>query len=416
MADAPKAARLTDNHLCPQHIGKEINANTASTILIEGQPAARITSKMVCIGGPPDAVAMGEPTVLMMGLDAARMLDGTDHGGLVSQGAATVLIGSMSAMAKRLRLLARLALIDAGRRKAAEMPDGPDRMQLLLAANRLAQNNHVVEDARLAENVYEDSGAPEGWTRVDSADMPPGLQNATFSDPDSGFYSAVYRSDIDGTYRLVFRGSETDGWDDINDWTTNAGQGTGFNTTQYQEAVQLAQQFAAAYGPDNASIVGHSLGGGLASAAALASGLPANTFNSSGLSDGTLERLEQYGFDTSQAPDLIDAYQTDGDILTWLAEDSPIAGAFPDAAGTTHSTPAYDYNPQTGELTARPDQYMEAPPLWVQLFGPLANLFWAGKFVSEAAHRHNNFIGGIEKQKADDITAIEAALGVCMPR
>lgn len=410
MADAPKAARLGDNHLCPQHLGKDIVANIAPTILIEGKPAARITSKMTCIGGPLDSVTIGEPTVLMMGLDAARMLDGTDHGGLVSEGAATVLVGTMSAMDKRLRLLARLALIDSARKKAADMPNGPEKQALEAAANRLAQNNAAVEDARLASDVYNNSGAPEGWSRVDPANMPPEMQGAVMNDPESGFYAAVYRSDIDGSYRLVYRGSESSQWKDWHDWQNNFLQGTGQDAKQYEQAVALAQKFNAAYGPDNASIAGHSLGGGLASAASLATGLPANTFNAAGLSDYTMEK---YGLDPSQAGGLIDAYQTDGEVLTWVQEHSPLSPLAPDAVGTTHSTPAYDYNEQTKQLTPRSGMFGKPPPGWAMPLGGILTDAWLVAFLAEAVHRHNNFIGGIEKQKSDDITTIGNALGFC---
>jgi uncharacterized Zn-binding protein involved in type VI secretion/pimeloyl-ACP methyl ester carboxylesterase len=415
MSDAPQAARLGDNHLCPQHLGKIVATNTAPTILIEGRPAARVTSQLVCIGGPLDTVAMGEPTVLMMGLDAARMLDGTLHGGLISEGAPTVLIGSMSAMDKRLRLLARLMLIDQARKKAANMPEGPDKQAMEAAANRLAENNKVVEDARLALDVYNDSGAPEGWTRLSPGDLPPEMQGATLHDDKSGFYADVYRSEIDGSYKLVFRGSERKEWKDAQDWINNAEQATGHESKQYEEAVKLAQQFAAAYGTENTSIAGHSLGGGLASAASLETGIPATTFNASGLSDHT---MNEYGLDPSKANELINVYQTDGEVLTWLQENSPVAGRAPDAVGTKHSLPAYDYDEATKTLTPRSDPAAptpSAPRPWWNPRNPV--LDWAidkfkdakhmEEFLMEAIHRHtDSVVGGVEKQKADDIGTI----------
>lgn len=398
MADFPKAARLGDAHLCPQHMGKDIISNVAPTILIEGKPAARITSKMTCIGGPLDTVAIGEPTVLMQGLDAARMLDGTEHGGLISQGAATVLVGTMSAMDKRMRLLMRLMLIDQAREKVAEMPPGPERDALLAAANRLAENNRVVEDARLAKDVYEDSGAPEGWARIDAADLPPEFKDIVLNDPNTGFNAAVYRSDIDGSYRLVFRGSESDNVQDILDWTTNAQQGTGNGAAQYNQAIALAHAFAQAYGPDNVGIVGHSLGGGLASAAALATGIHANTFNAAGLHPQTMQDngILTYGF----ADGLIDTYKTDGELLTYLQEHSPgfISENMYDAAGTEHPMPAYDYDPTLGISTPREDVEFSLSADYLKAL------------LAEAIHRHNNFIGGIEKQKADDIGTILTGL------
>jgi uncharacterized Zn-binding protein involved in type VI secretion len=270
----PIAARKGDHHLCPQHVGADILPACAPTILVGGQPAARVTDLVKCEGGPVDIIQIGEPTVLLEGKQAARFGDGTNHGGLIDEGCSTVVIGSMTDAAKRMRLMARLQLIDAARKKVATMPNGPERDKLNNATNRLAQNNKAVEDARLVSNVYNTSGAPEGWTRLGPSDMPPELRNATFHDPKSGFYADVYRSNIDGSYRLIMRGTEMDTWKqwDGNDWLWgNLSQGTGFESTQYTQAVELSRQFAEAYG-GNGSIAGHSLGGGLASAGALAAG------------------------------------------------------------------------------------------------------------------------------------------------
>lgn len=92
------AARLTDLHVCPlsdgpkPHVGGPISAPGAPTVLIGGLPAARVTDMCVCVG-PPDAIAMGSPTVLIGGLMAARMGDPTVHGGSITMGMPTVLIG-----------------------------------------------------------------------------------------------------------------------------------------------------------------------------------------------------------------------------------------------------------------------------------------------------------------------------------
>jgi uncharacterized Zn-binding protein involved in type VI secretion len=62
------------------------------TVLIAGQPAARVGDMCVCTG-PPDIVAMGSTTVLIMGQPAARMGDLAAHGGTIVMGCPTVLIG-----------------------------------------------------------------------------------------------------------------------------------------------------------------------------------------------------------------------------------------------------------------------------------------------------------------------------------
>lgn len=65
------AARLGDMHTCPMfnglvpHVGGPINIGSA-TVIIAGQPAARVGDMAVCVG-PPDTIAMGCPTVLIGG-------------------------------------------------------------------------------------------------------------------------------------------------------------------------------------------------------------------------------------------------------------------------------------------------------------------------------------------------------------
>lgn len=96
----PPAARITDMHVCPMqtpapvpipHVGGPICAG-APTVLIGFMPAARQTDMAICVG-PPDMIAKGSLTVLICGLPAARMGDTTAHGGTITLGCPTVLIG-----------------------------------------------------------------------------------------------------------------------------------------------------------------------------------------------------------------------------------------------------------------------------------------------------------------------------------
>jgi len=91
------AARLGDMHSCPlvtgvvPHVGGVI-AQGAATVLIAGMPAARVGDQAICVG-PPDVLLLGSATVLVEGMPAVRLGDSTAHGGVVLQGAPTVLIG-----------------------------------------------------------------------------------------------------------------------------------------------------------------------------------------------------------------------------------------------------------------------------------------------------------------------------------
>lgn len=62
------------------------------TVLIGGMPAARLGDMATCVG-PPDTIAMGSGTVLIGGKPAARMGDSTAHGGTITVGCPTVIIG-----------------------------------------------------------------------------------------------------------------------------------------------------------------------------------------------------------------------------------------------------------------------------------------------------------------------------------
>ena len=96
----PPAARISDMHTCPMatpgtppvpHIGGPIAAGLP-TVVIGFMPAARVGDMAVCVG-PPDVVAMGSATVIVGGRPAARIGDPTAHGGVITVGCVTVMIG-----------------------------------------------------------------------------------------------------------------------------------------------------------------------------------------------------------------------------------------------------------------------------------------------------------------------------------
>ena len=124
-------------------------------------------------------------------------------------------------------------------------------------------------------------------------------------DPDDGFAAALYERD--GQYYLAFRGSE----DELADWKTNGAQALGLRASQYEQAIRLAQRVLELTGRD-LTVVGHSLGGGLASAVSSATGVRAVTFNAAGLSSAY--GPGRYG--------LIRAHHIRGDFLSGL-QDAP---------------------------------------------------------------------------------------------
>ena len=61
-------------------------------VLIGGMPAARMGDMATGVG-PPDPIAKGSATVLIGNMPAARIGDMTAHGGTITAGCPTVLIG-----------------------------------------------------------------------------------------------------------------------------------------------------------------------------------------------------------------------------------------------------------------------------------------------------------------------------------
>ena len=97
----PPAARLTDFHQCPMvtpglppipHVGGPVIGPGVPTVLIMGLPAAKVGDMLVCVG-PPDSIVKGSSTVMVGGMPAARVGDTTAHGGQIMLGGFTVMIG-----------------------------------------------------------------------------------------------------------------------------------------------------------------------------------------------------------------------------------------------------------------------------------------------------------------------------------
>jgi hypothetical protein len=222
-----------------------------------------------------------------------------------------------------------------------------------------AQLQHALENARLAENVYNDDGsAPPGWKRIQ-----------VWQDPNTGFYAAAYRSDVDGHVVVAYRGTEPSSF---RDWVADGQQALGGTTPQYTQAVAVAHQAQAQYG-SGLEFTGHSLGGGLASAASLATGAHADTFNPANLSSSS---YANYGLNPFNAGH-IDAWRVDGEIL----------GAQPlPTVGHQHSLPAVRENvDREGHKTFTPS------PQYNKFLHPI-------KAIEEAVDRHSRYIDALDSE------------------
>ncbi len=96
------AATIGSMHVCPMltpglppipHVGGPVLGPGEPTVLIEGKTAAVVGDMCTCIG-PPDVIATGESTVIIGGKSAATVNSMMAHGGVITSGAKTVLIGT----------------------------------------------------------------------------------------------------------------------------------------------------------------------------------------------------------------------------------------------------------------------------------------------------------------------------------
>jgi hypothetical protein len=190
--------------------------------------------------------------------------------------------------------------------------------------------------ARMADNVYEPTAAVGNWRRLSGPELAAiGLRPGDLENPSgSGLRASVYESN--GRYVLAFAGTNSGG-----DIGADAYQAFGLPTEQYHQASAIAQKASAAFG-DNLVFTGHSLGGGLASYAALQTGRPAVTFNAAGLHDLTLGSTPgTFGPDDPDearqraANGLVRSYHVANEPLSSAQEGSGIDGYdfLPDAVG-----------------------------------------------------------------------------------
>lgn len=190
-----------------------------------------------------------------------------------------------------------------------ETVDEPD-----LADDVRGTDPHQVdlELAELAKGVY-DGGGTDSFDPVSADDLEKlGIDSDSLTGR-GGFQANIYR-DADGRYVLAFAGTDPKS---VSDWGANAQQGLGGLSSQHLQAIALAQHLAAAVGSDNMVLTGHSLGGGLASTASVATGVPAVTFNAAGVHPNTVVAAAALGHHSAGLDQgQVRNYHVRGEILT----------------------------------------------------------------------------------------------------
>lgn len=155
-----------------------------------------------------------------------------------------------------------------------------------------------------------------------------GLDPQAFEHGD--FRAHLYVSRSGHAYALAFAGTDPH---QAGDWWSDAAQGAfgAYAPTQYWDAFRLALQVNNAVGSADLTMVGHSLGGGMAAAAACATNRPMVSFNAAGLSASCISTFSSEPY-TARA----DNYFVEGDAVTNIANDIPFA---PNSFGTQHQLP-----------------------------------------------------------------------------
>lgn len=211
--------------------------------------------------------------------------------------------------------------------------DAPERSGTEPTCQDLAMESAALWGATrravLADDIYKrygPDGASDltGFRRIsdDKDEMRklfPGMNDDTrqrlLEPGDSDYRAAIYRDKTDPKkVFLVFRGTQT-----LQDWLDgNIPQGLGVGSQYYAKAIALAKVMKKSTDAQGLEmeIVGHSLGGGMASAAGAANRIRTTTFNPAGVHPNTLPE----GADISAAKQYVTYYVVAGEPLNWLQD------------------------------------------------------------------------------------------------
>ena len=192
----------------------------------------------------------------------------------------------------------------AGAGSAAKAANGSSGSDPYNGKPREGEAGRDADYARLAQAAYEEGDPiPDGWRKVDADELKKLGIDPSELDTANGMQATIYQN-ADGKYVLAFRGTEPSRQPALD--IANDIEGGVSTSPQVLEAINLSTKLAKAVGRENVDFTGHSLGGELASAGALATGGKAVTFNAAGLSvtSETIARancINNFGFN-AQAP------------------------------------------------------------------------------------------------------------------
>ncbi len=228
---------------------------------------------------------------------------------------------------------------------ATPRPYGPGEFSSYVSGTQARELD--VDFMRMSYATYKDGPQSVcGWTEVSQQQLETMGWNpdVRLDVPGSQFRAMVF-TDGQGNYVLAYRGTQAEG-DMLTDpdWQTNYGQSAGLQTDEFDRlAPQVAQEFKdtlATRGDDgavnNLAITGHSQGGGLATVGSAITGIPAVTFDASGVHPDTFERLglDMDAVRQDASAGQIRRYSMYEDLLTVAQESFPVTSpALPEALG-----------------------------------------------------------------------------------
>ena len=163
-----------------------------------------------------------------------------------------------------------------------------------------------------------------------------GVKSTDLNDTKTGFKADIYK-DKNGDYILVYRGTYSDPDhpenDLVHDWSKewtddNMRQGLGMGSEQYNKSIKLAEKVKQGSEKQGKqmTIAGHSLGGGLATAAGAATGSKTYAFCPAGVHPNTYKMYGVQNPDTSK----VHTYYSNQDFLNMASNNLSL---MPKAAG-----------------------------------------------------------------------------------
>ena len=176
----------------------------------------------------------------------------------------------------------------------------------------------------------------EGYEKLNAEEMGKmNIKDSDLKDPSTGFKADIYK-DKNGDYVLVYRGTYSDPDhpenDLVHDWSKewtddNMRQGLGMGSEQYEKSIDIAKRVNRNKPKDKQlTIAGHSLGGGLATAAGAATGSKTYAFCPAGVHPNTYKMYGVQNPNTSK----VHTYYSNQDFLNMASNNLSL---MPKAAG-----------------------------------------------------------------------------------